>query len=48
MDHETRFSEAVEELRAEARCRVRAPLERVAGRNPYAVNQGPEPDEVFV
>jgi 5-aminolevulinate synthase len=48
MDYETRFAEAVENVRHEGRYRVFAHLERVAGRYPRAINHGPGPDEVVV
>jgi 5-aminolevulinate synthase len=48
MDYETRFTEAVADVRDEGRYRVFAHLERVVGRYPRAINHGPGPDEVVV
>jgi 5-aminolevulinate synthase len=48
MDYETRFTEAVADVRDEGRYRVFAHLERVVGRYPRAINHGPGLDEVVV
>jgi 5-aminolevulinate synthase len=48
MDYQSRFAEAVEDVRHEGRYRVFAHLERVAGRYPHAINHGPGPDEVVI
>ncbi len=48
MDYESRFTEAVEDVRHEGRYRVFAHLERIAENYPRAINHGPGPDEVVV
>ncbi len=48
MNYESRFAEAVEDVRHKGRYRVFAHLERIAERYPHAINQGPGPDEVVV
>jgi len=48
MDYESRFADAVENIRGEGRYRVFAHLERIADRFPHARNHGPGPDTVVV
>ena len=48
MDYQSRFAQAVEQVRHEGRYRVFAHLERDAERFPRAINHGPGPAEVVV